>query len=139
MTSTTTFPPARSRAADGYRNIALWTLQGWLAMFFIAAGYAKITEPMANLVTLMNWPAFAPENLVRGLGVAELALGVAVLAPLLSWRVGRPILLTAAAGLLVLESMMLGVHALGQDVGLSLVNVFLLAITIPVLMGRRKA
>jgi len=139
MTSTTAFPPARSRAADGYRNIALWTLQGWLAMFFIAAGYAKITEPMANLVTLMNWPAFAPENLVRGLGVAELALGVAVLAPLLSWRVGRPILLTAAAGLLVLESMMLGVHVLGQDIGLSLVNVFLLAITIPVLMGRRKA
>jgi len=136
--TTTTLATPRSRAAAGYRNIALWTLQGWLAMFFIAAGYAKITEPMANLVTLMNWPAFAPENLVRGLGVAELALGVAVLAPLLSWRVGRPILLTAAAGLLVLESMMLGVHALGQDVGLSLVNVFLLAITIPVLLGRRR-
>jgi len=136
--TTTTFATSRSRAVAGYRNIALWTLQGWLAMFFIAAGYAKITEPMANLVTLMNWPAFAPENLVRGLGVAELALGVAVLAPLLSWRVGRPILLTAAAGLLVLESMMLGVHALGQDVGLSLVNVFLLAITIPVLLGRRR-
>lgn len=137
--TTTTLTQASTRAAAGYRNLALWTLQGWLAMFFIAAGYAKISEPMANLVTLMNWPAFAPENLVRGLGVAELALGVAVLAQLLSWRVGRPILLTAAAGLLVLESMALGVHVLGQDVGLSLVNVFLLAITIPVLLGRRKA
>ena len=34
-------------------------------------------------------------------------------------------------------SVMLGVHAMGQDVGLALVNIVLLAITIPVLLGRR--
>ena len=42
--------PARSRLAASYRNLTLWTLQGWLAMFFIAAGYAKLSEPMTNLV-----------------------------------------------------------------------------------------
>lgn len=55
MTTTTlpvSSPRARSRAA--YKNIALWTLQGWLAMFFIAAGYAKLTESMTNLITLMG-------------------------------------------------------------------------------------
>ena len=63
MTTTTlpvSSPLARSRAA--YKNIALWTLQGWLAMFFIAAGYAKLTESMTNLITLMGWPAVAPEK-----------------------------------------------------------------------------
>ena len=69
--------PARSRLAASYRNLTLWTLQGWLAMFFIAAGYAKLSEPMTNLVELMKWPALVAENMVRGLGVAEIALAMA--------------------------------------------------------------
>lgn len=34
---------------------------------------------------------------------------------------------------------MLAVHALSQDIGLAVVNAVLLAITVPVLLGRRKA
>ncbi|RYG15975.1 MAG: DoxX family protein [Caulobacteraceae bacterium] len=136
-TSTFTTAPSRSRAA--YANIALWTLQGWIAMFFIAAGYAKLTEPMTNLINLMGWPAVAPENMVRGLGVVEIVLAMGVLSPLISWRIGRPLLMTAATGLVVLESTMLVIHAMSQDVGLAVVNAILLAFTIPVLLGRRKA
>ena len=79
MTSQT-LSPARSRLNASYRNLTLWTLQGWLAMFFVAAGYAKLSEPMANLVELMKWPALVAENMVRGLGVAEIVLAVLVLA-----------------------------------------------------------
>ena len=136
-TSTFTTAPSRSRAA--YANIALWTLQGWIAMFFIAAGYAKLTEPMTNLINLMGWPAVAPENMVRGLGVVEIVLAMGVLSPLISWRIGRPLLMTTATGLIVLESTMLVIHALSQDVGLAVVNAILLAFTVPVLLGRRKA
>ena len=136
-TSTFTTAPSRSRAA--YANIALWTLQGWIAMFFIAAGYAKLTEPMTNLINLMGWPAVAPENMVRGLGVVEIVLAIGVLSPLISWRIGRPLLMTAATGLVVLESTMLVIHAMSQDVGLAVVNAILLAFTVPVLLGRRKA
>ncbi|MBD3837834.1 DoxX family protein [Brevundimonas sp.] len=139
--TTTTFPVssprARSRAA--YKNIALWTLQGWLAMFFIAAGYAKLTESMTNLATLMGWPAVAPENLVRGLGVVEIVLALGVLTPLISWRAFRPVLLISSVGLVVLEAVMMTIHALSQDIGLAAVNAVLLAITVPVLLGRRKA
>ena len=136
-TSTFTTVPSRSRAA--YANIALWTLQGWIAMFFIAAGYAKLTEPMTNLINLMGWPAVAPENMVRGLGVVEIVLAMGVLSPLISWRVGRPLLLTATVGLIVMEATMMMIHALSQDFGLAAVNAVLLAITVPVLLGRRKA
>ena len=138
MTSTT-LPVAQSRTRSVYKNVTLWTLQGWIAMFFIAAGYAKLTEPMTNLITLMGWPAVAPENMVRGLGVVEVVLALGVLSPLLSWRLFRPILLTSAVGLVVLETVMFGVHALSQDIGLAVVNAILLAITVPVLLGRRKA
>jgi hypothetical protein len=87
----------------------------------------------------MGWPAVAPENMVRGLGVVEVVLALGVLSPLLSWRLFRPILLTSAVGLVVLETVMFGVHALSQDIGLAVVNAILLAITVPVLLGRRKA
>lgn len=128
---------ARARAVAGYRNLALWTLQGWAAMFFFAAGYAKLTEPLDNLVTLMNWPALVSENLVRGVGIAEIVLALGMLAPLVSWKLGRWPLLISAAGLTALEVVMLSVHAAGLDIGLALTNVALLAITVPVLLGRR--
>lgn len=136
--TTSTFT-SRTRAHADYMNIALWTLQGWLAMFFVAAGYAKLTEPMENLILLMQWPALASVNFVRGLGVVELALALLVLAPLISWKVGRPLLLTATAGLLVLELTALGVHAWGLDLGPALTNVALLAITAPIFWFRRRA
>jgi hypothetical protein len=137
--TTTHLPVAQSRSRAVYKNVALWTLQGWIAMFFIAAGYAKLTEPMTNLITLMGWPAVAPENMVRGLGVVELVLALGVLAPLMSWRVGRPLLLTASAGLIVMESTMLVIHALSQDIGLAVVNAILLVFTLAVFLGRRTA
>lgn len=128
---------ARARTIATYRNLALWTLQGWVAMFFIAAGYAKLTESMDNLVTLLTWPALVSASLVRGVGIVEIVLALGVLAPLISWKIGRPLLVVSAAGLALLEAVMLGVHVVGGDLGLSIVNVILLGLTIPVLWGRR--
>jgi len=136
--TTTTLTPHQARARADYLNITLWTFQGWIAMFFLAAGYAKLSEPMQNLIVLMQWPALVSETFVRGVGVAEMALALMVLTPLISWRFGRPLLLTATAGLLILEVVALGVHALNLDVGLSLTNVVLIAITAPVLWLRRR-
>jgi hypothetical protein len=135
MTSTTLTP--RSRAKADYLNLTLWTFQGWIAMFFIAAGYAKLTESMENLTVLMHWPAMASVNFVRGLGVVEIVLAVMMLAPLISWRFGRPLLLTASVGLLALQSIMLILHGMELNVGLALTNLFLIAITAPVFWFRR--
>lgn len=136
--STQTLTPARARLNQSYRNLTLWTLQGWIAMFFIAAGYAKLSEPMANLVDLMRWPAFAPENMVRGLGVAEIILAALILAPLVSWKHGRPLLVMAASGLLALEVVMLALHLTGLDIGPAATNAILIAMTAPVLWMRAR-
>ena len=133
-----TLTPARSRLNASYRNLTLWTLQGWIAMFFVAAGYAKLSEPMDNLVDLMRWPALVPPDLVRGLGIAEILLAVLVLAPLVSWKHGRPLLVMAASGLLALEVVMLGIHATGMDVGPALTNLVLIAMTATVLWKRAR-
>ena len=136
MTSTTLTP--RSRAKSDYLNLTLWTFQGWIAMFFIAAGYAKLSEPMGNLIDLMRWPALVAPNMVRGLGVAEIILAVLVLAPLVSWKHGRPLLVMAASGLLALEVVMLGIHATGLDVGPAMTNLILIAMTVTVLWKRAR-
>ncbi len=128
---------ARARQIRDFTNLALWTFQGWIAMFFIAAGYAKLTEPIDNLATLMRWPDLVSENLVRGIGIVELVLAIGVLAPLASWKLGRWPLLVSATGLALLQLTMLSVHAIGMEWGLTAVNVILLALTIPVLLGRR--
>ena len=135
--TTQTLTPAQSKLCATYRNLGLWTLQGWLAMFFVAAGYAKLTEPMGNLITLMSWPAMAPDGFVRGLGGVELALALGLLAPLVSWRIGRPVLLTSAATLVALTTVMAGVHAIGGEWSLVLVNLILLIMSGAVLVGRR--
>ena len=136
--STQALTPARSRLNASYRNLTLWTLQGWIAMFFIAAGYAKLSEPMANLVELMKWPALAAPSMVRGLGIAEIVLAVLMLAPLVSWKHGRPLLVMAGGGLLALELFMLALHTTGLDVGPVVTNLVLIAMTAPVLWMRSR-
>lgn len=137
MTTASLSPRARRLVAD-YANLALWTLQGWLAMFFIAAGFAKLTEPMDNLVMLLGWPSTVAESLLRGVGGVEIGLAVGLLAPLASWRLGRPVLLMAAAGLSALALIMLAVHAVRIDIGLALINAVLLALSLTVLWGRSR-
>ena len=136
--TTRTLTPARSRLNASYRNLTLWTLQGWIAMFFIAAGYAKLSEPMTNLVDLMRWPALVAPNMVRGLGLAEILLAVLVLAPLVSWKQGRPLLVVAAGGLLALQTVMLVFHATAGDVGPAVTNGLLMAMTATVLWKRAR-
>ena len=135
--TTQTLTPAQLKLCATYRNLGLWTLQGWLAMFFIAAGYAKLTEPMGNLISLMHWPAMAADGFVRGLGGLEVALALGLLAPLASWRIGGPALLASAGGLAALTLVMAGVHAIGAEWGLVAVNLILLTMTGAVLIGRR--
>lgn len=136
MTSPTLSAATRTRCL--YLNLTLWTFQGWLAMFFIAAGYAKLTESMSNLTLLMQWPAMASPAFVRGLGVVEIVLAIMVLTPLLSWRMGRPLLLLATVGLMALETIMLLLHAIDLNIGLAVTNLILLALTVPVFWYRRQ-
>ncbi|WP_087141667.1 DoxX family protein [Brevundimonas diminuta] len=121
-----------------YRNLALWTLQGWLAMFFLAAGYAKLTEPMNMLVILLSWPAHASLEMVRALGAAEVLLAISVLAPLFSRSLGRPVLVLAAMVMLALETAMLVIHVVYFEWGHVATNLALILITTTVFMQRTR-
>lgn len=122
-----------------YRHLGLWVLQGWLAMFFIGAAIAKLTQPHALLVHLMQWPELLGADAVRLVGAVEMSLAVGVLAPLVSWRRFGPILLACSAGML-LETLAMGAyHLIMGHFGLTLVNIVLAIFAAAVLFGRRSA
>lgn len=127
-----------TRWRASYRNLALWTLQGWLAMFFLAAGYAKLTEPMDMLVILLSWPAHVAPEMVRALGAAEVLLAVSVLSPLVFRSFGRPLLVLAAMAMLALETAMMVIHVVYFEWGHVATNLALILITAIVFLQRTR-
>ncbi|AQR63594.1 hypothetical protein BZG35_16460 [Brevundimonas sp. LM2] len=131
--------PASVRLSRFYRHLFLWVLQGWLAMFYIGAALAKLSQPLDTLSYLLVWPARVDPVLVQAIGWGELAMAIAVLSPLASWRTFRPLLLAAAAALLAEAVVMTVFHALEMQWSLAVANLLLAAMALTVLTGRRPA
>lgn len=98
-------------------HFALWGVQGLLAFAFLGAGAMKLTTPVAELATSMNWVNSTPEPLVRFIGAAELAgaLGLILPAALRILPMLTPVaaaLLTVVMGLAVGKHLMIGEPAM---------------------------
>lgn len=128
----------RERLRATRRNLLLWTFQGWLAMFFVASGYAKLTEPVGNLALLFSWAGAMSTGFVRGVGLVEVVSGLALLAPLVSWRLGRAPLLGAAALLAAMALIMTIVHGLRLEAGAAVTNLVLFALAATLVRGRSR-
>jgi hypothetical protein len=129
--------PASARSARFYRHLLLWVLQGWLAMFYIGAAAAKLTQHRDILSSMLQWPARVDPGFVQLIGWTELGLAIGVLAPLASWPIFRPALLISAAGLFCEAIVMGGYHAIAGQGALAAVNGTLAALAAVVLIGRR--
>lgn len=127
---------AEIRRANLYRDLSLWVLQAWLALFYIGAGYAKLSQPQELLALLMTWPGQVDASRLHAVGWVEITLAASVVTPLISWRLFRPILLTGALGLLADAVFMMVFHALERDPGLTVVNGLLVVMTLAVIVGR---
>lgn len=126
---------ARSRLHAFQRHLGLWTLQGWLAMFFGGAAYAKLTSPLDILTVLLGWPEDAGLTFVRMVGIVELILAVGILTPLLSWRLG-PVMWISSMGLFLLSGFNLALHLSRLDLGFAVLNLALAAAAVAVVLGR---
>ncbi|WP_395945021.1 DoxX family protein [Brevundimonas sp.] len=127
------------RLSRFYRHLALWVLQSWLAMFYIAAGYAKLTQPQDMLAVLMTWPADASLRTIQLIGWAELLLATAMIAPLASWSLLRRPMLVAAVCLMAEATLMAIYHASTHHAGHVVTNAALATMSLLVVVGRRGA
>lgn len=142
ISSATLDPPRRrslqtARLRSTYVNLALWTAQSWLFLFYAAAGYAKLTEPHSMLIILLGWPETASTELLRMIGVLEVVLAVLLVAPVLSWRLGT-LMLGGAVAIAALAAIMLSIHLQRSEPGPALTNLILTGLACAVIRGRAR-
>ena len=63
--------------------VALWVVQVLLAFLFGGAGFAKLTNPLSELATMLPYTTDLPGALVRFIGASELAGAVGLVLPAL--------------------------------------------------------
>jgi uncharacterized membrane protein YphA (DoxX/SURF4 family) len=116
-------------------NIALWIVQGLLALAFGMAGIMKLTQPKAKLVANMAWVEDFTQPTVRVIGALEFlgALGL-----ILPWATGILPWLTplAAAGLVLTMVGAMLTHVRRGEQKMLPINLVLLALALLVAYGR---
>jgi len=116
-------------------NIALWIVQGLLALVFGMAGATKLTQPKNKLAGQMAWVDDFSPGMVKLIGAVEVlgALGL-----ILPWATGILPILTpiAAAGLALTMVGAAWTHLRRRETPMIAVNVVLLLLAAFVAYGR---
>ncbi len=117
-------------------NIALWIVQGLLAIIYLGAGGRKVVRPIASLSKSMPFVRDVPPWLTRCIGMTEMLGAIGVLLPLatgiLPW-----LTIAAAAGLGIVQALAIGYHVShGDDPKQLPLNVVLLLLALFVVIGR---
>jgi hypothetical protein len=84
----------------------------------------------------MDWPRATGPGLVQLLGLADIGLALGMLLPLVSWKVGRPVLLGAAAVMIASQLGFLAYYGVEQRTWMFGINLTLLAVTATLLKLR---
>jgi uncharacterized membrane protein YphA (DoxX/SURF4 family) len=116
-------------------RIALWTVQGLLAVIFCLSGFTKLATPVTELAAMMPWAGQVSPAFVRFIGLVDLAGGVGILLPALT-RIQPRLTVLAALGCVVLQVLAFGFHAFRGEFSVLPVNIVLLALSAFVLWGR---
>jgi putative oxidoreductase len=116
-------------------NIALWIVQGLVALAFLIAGSIKAFAPLPTVKKNMPFANHVPAGLVRFIGGAEILGGIGLILPAItgiqSW------LTMAAAGGLVLVMLFAAIfHASRREYSNIGVNAVLLLLATFILLGR---
>ena len=116
-------------------NIALWIVQGLLALAFLLAGSMKAFAPLNTVRKNMSWANDFSVPFVRFIGVAELLGGIGLILPAItgiqSW-----LTIAAALGLVLVMVSASVFHASRREYQNIGMNVVLLLLAAFVVLGR---
>lgn len=132
--------PAMNKRQDRVRaiwvNAMLWTFQGWLAMFYAGASFAKLTAPSKHLAILLGWAEHVPQQFIMAVGVIEATLAIGMLVPIFGWTIGKPVLTYSALGFLAIQTIVALYHLASFDILATILNLVLMAMTASILIFR---
>ena len=116
-------------------NIALWIVQGLLALAFLMAGFMKAFRPIEALKKNMAWVATTAPSFVRFIGVAELLGAIGLILPkatgILPW-----LTVAAAIGLIIVMISAAIFHASRKEYSHIGPNIVLLLLAAFIAVGR---
>jgi uncharacterized membrane protein YphA (DoxX/SURF4 family) len=115
-------------------NVVLWIIQILLALAFLAAGLAKVSQPKKKLAGHMAWVDDFSERSVKLIGAAEVLGALGLVLP--AAGITGALIPIAATGLVLL---MLGAaitHARRGEMQMIAVNLVLLVLAAVVAWGR---
>ena len=119
-------------------TIGLWAAQVLLALFYLYAGYNKLTQPIDALATMgMGFVLVVPELLTRFIGLAEV-LGAAGLILPAATRILPRLTPLAALGLSTIQVLAILLHASRGEFMVLPMNLVLLGLSLFVLWGRER-
>lgn len=118
-------------------NIALWIVQGLLALVYLAAGGLKVVRARERLVATgsLDWMKDTSDAGVKAVGVVEILGALGVILPWLT-RIAPILTPVAAAGLVVVQIGALRVHLARAERRPLPANVLLLVLAAFVAVGR---
>lgn len=116
-------------------DIALWIIQGLLALVYLMAGGMKATRPIDVLGKAMPWVRTAPAGFVRFIGVAEVLGAIGLILPMVTGRLTW-LTVAAALGLVIVQVGAIIFHATRREMQRLPTNIVLLLLAVIVVIGR---
>jgi hypothetical protein len=118
-------------------NVALWIVQGLLALVYLAAGGLKVVRPRELLVASGNfdWMKDSSDAAVQAVGLVEILGALGVILPALT-GIAPTLTPVAAVGLVVVQIGALRVHLVRNERRPLPANVLLLLLAAFVVVGR---
>ena len=116
-------------------NIALWILQGVLALVFLVAGFMRAFLPATTLEGYMAWITSLPAVLLRFIGIAEMLGAIGLIVPALT-GIASWLTVAAVGGLAIVMLAAAGFHASRHEYTNIGLNVVLLVLALLILFGR---
>jgi len=116
-------------------NVALWVVQGLLALAFLMVGGMKVMQPKEKMAEKMAWVNDFSANTVKGIGVLEILGAIGLIVPqvtgVLTWL--TPL---AAVGLTLTMIGAAITHGRRSEMQMIGINVVLLLLALFVVYGR---
>ena len=116
-------------------NVALWIIQGLLALIFLMTGIMKVSQPKEKLVKYLAYVEDLSAGQVKTIGILEILAVIGLILPavtgILPWL--TPV---AAVGLVLLMIGAIITHLRRGEYSMIVINIVLLALAAFVAYGR---
>ena len=128
---------APTKSAASPIGVALWIVQGLLALTFVGTGIWKIATPIPRLAAMIPWAGQVSPALLYATAVFDILGGLGILLPSAT-RINPRLTILAALGCVALQASAIVFHLSRGEAANTPFNFLLVALALFVAWGRRS-